>query len=303
METTSPPKLSTINPALVTALRQILRPLVRLMLSKGITFTYLSDLLKEIFVEVADKEFKINNKPSTDSHLSLLTGIHRKDVKRLRHCPSTEKEEIPQAISMGTRLINIWTNEARFLDENNQPKPLPRFAKEGGEISFEGLVASVSKDIRSRAVLDEWLRIGIAHFDEKQQVCLNTAAFIPSQGFDEKAYYFGESLHDHAAAATSNLLGGAKPYLERSVYYNELSFQSVQQLAEQSEKLGMETLLTINKQAMELEKNDVPEKNFQYRMRFGIYFYSELAEPGTPENGSDQQTLSLIDSKNNASES
>ncbi len=279
--------MSTTPLTLVSALKQVLRPLIKLMLAKGLTFTYLIELLKEIFVEVADKDYKINNKPSTDSHLSLLTGIHRKDIKRLRNGSQTLKEGIPPNVSLGSRLVSIWTSEARFLDENNQPKPLPRFAKEGGEISFESLVAGVSKDIRSRVVLDEWLCIGIVHFNDEKCVCLNTAAFIPSQGFDEKAYYFGESLHDHAAAATSNLLGGAKPYLERSVYYDALSTSSIQQLAEQSEKLGMETLLAINKQAMALEQGDILENNAKYRMRFGIYFYSEPTELSTTANGTE----------------
>ena len=292
--------MSTTPLTLVSALKQVLRPLIKLMLAKGLTFTYLIELLKEIFVEVADKDYKINNKPSTDSHLSLLTGIHRKDIKRLRNGSQTVDEGIPPNVSLGSRLVSIWTSEARFLDENNQPKPLPRFAKEGGEISFEGLVAGVSKDIRSRVVLDEWLRIGIVHFNDEKCVCLNTAAFIPSQGFDEKAYYFGESLHDHAAAAISNLLGGAKPYLERSVYYDALSTSSIQQLAEQSEKLGMETLLAINKQAMALEQGDIPENNAKYRMRFGIYFYSEPTELSTTANGTDQPAPNRINLNKNA---
>ncbi|MBK7353850.1 MAG: hypothetical protein IPI97_12605 [Nitrosomonas sp.] len=273
--------MSTISPALVSALRQVLRPLIKLMLAKGLTFTYLVELLKGIFVEVADNDYKINNKPSTDSHLSLLTGIHRKDIKRLRHNSQANSETVPPNISLGTRLVSIWTSDTRFLDENKQPKPLPRFIKEGGEISFEGLVSSVSKDIRSRVVLDEWLRIGIAHFDEQHCVCLNTSAFIPTQGFDEKACYFGQSLHDHAAAATSNLIGGNKPFLERSVYYDKLTTQSIEQLAARSEMLGMETLVAINKQAMELEAGDAHQNKSKYRMRFGIYFYSEPFEAET----------------------
>ncbi len=270
---------STFSPTLVTALRRVLRPLIKLMLAKGITYPFLSEVLKNLFVEVAENEFKIGKKPLTDSHLSLLTGIHRKDIKRLRHGPTSETETIPQAISLGARLVSLWTSDARYLDENNQPKPLPRFAKEGGVISFEGLVASVSCDIRSRVVLDEWIRLGVAHFDDNKRVCLNTAAFIPAHGFDEKVYYFGHNLHDHAAAATSNLLGEIQPFLERSAYYDGLSVDSVKLLAEQSERLGMKSLLAINKAAMELEKNDALKSTSRHRMTFGIYYYSEPVQP------------------------
>lgn len=273
---------STLSPALVTALRRVMRPFIKLMLAKGITYPFLSEVLKDLFVEVAENEFRIGDKPSTDSHLSLLTGIHRKDIKRLRHGAQSDVEPIPQAVSLGARLVSLWTSDPRFLDENGQPKPLPRFTKEGGEISFEGLVADVSCDIRSRVVLDEWLRLGVAHFDEHNRVCLNTAAFIPTDGFDEKVYYFGHNLHDHAAAAASNLLGKNQPFLERSVHYDGLGADSVKVLAEESERLGMESLLVINKAAMELEKSDAQKNEPRYRMTFGIYYYSEPAAPEAP---------------------
>lgn len=132
------PSDSTISPTLVAAIRKVLRPLIKLMLAKGITFPYLFETIKDLFVEVADKEFKINGKPSTDSHLSLLTGIHRKDIKRLRESVLSNGEVIPHAVSLGTRLVSVWTTDPRYLDENNLPKPLPRFAKQGGEISLKG---------------------------------------------------------------------------------------------------------------------------------------------------------------------
>ncbi|MBY0484887.1 DUF6502 family protein [Nitrosomonas sp.] len=273
---------SIFPPALITALRWVLRPLIKLMLAKGITYPFLSEVLKDLFVEVAENEFKMDKRPLTDSHLSLITGIHRKDIKRLRHDEHSETEIIPQTISLGARLVSRWTSDARFLDENNQPKPLPRFAREGGDISFEGLVASVSCDIRSRVVLDEWLRLGVAHFNDNNHVCLNTSAFIPAHGFDEKVYYFGHNLHDHAAAATNNLLGENQPFFERSAYYDGLSVDSVKILAEQSERLGMKSLLAINKSAMELEKNDALKNDSRYRMTFGIYFFSEPVEAEMP---------------------
>ena len=274
------PANSILSPALITALRRVLRPFIRLMLAKGITFPYLAEVLKDLFVQVADQEFRIGKKPSTDSHLSLLTGIHRKDIKRLRKGSDADVEFIPQTVSMGMRLVSLWTSDARFLDENNQPKPLPRYSREGGDISFEGLVAEVSCDIRSRVVLDEWLRLGIAHFDEDNQVCLNTAAFVPVHGFDEKAYYFGHNLHDHAAAAVNNLLGGRQPFLERSVHYDALGSDAIDTLAEKSKRLGMESLLAINKEAMKLEQSLVvkKEKEPRFRMTFGIYYYTEPVE-------------------------
>ena len=70
--------------SLISAVRFMLRPLVKLLLAHSITFPFMSNLLKSIYVEVATNDFRIEGKPQTDSRISLLSGVHRKDVKNLR---------------------------------------------------------------------------------------------------------------------------------------------------------------------------------------------------------------------------
>jgi hypothetical protein len=271
---------SAPSPALVLALRRVLRPLVKLMLSRGITFTYLSELLKSLFVEVADRDFRIENSVPTDSRVSLISGIHRKEVSRLRLEQRTDDAAVPTVVSLGAQLVAVWLGSAPYLDEDGQPRPLARFAKDGGPISFEALVAGVNSDIRPRVVLDEWMRLGRVQLDTEQRVHLNVKAFIPAQGFEDKAFYLGHNLRDHALAATHNLLSESKPFMERSVHYDELSAESITELAQLSERLGMEALIAVNKRAMELEKADAvsqaPPSPAQ-RMTLGVYFYAEAA--------------------------
>ena len=59
------------------ALRAVLRPLVRLLLQNQLTYPAFAALLKEVYVELADAEFRLSGKRQTDSRVSLLTGIHR----------------------------------------------------------------------------------------------------------------------------------------------------------------------------------------------------------------------------------
>lgn len=271
---------ATPSPAFVLALRRALRPLVRLMLARGVTLPYLTELLKALLVEVADKEFRIGTKAPTDSRVSLVTGVHRKDVSRLRQAMNSSAESVPQVVSLGAQLVAVWLGSPRYLDDEGRPRPLPRFVSEGGELSFEGLVTSVNSDIRSRVVLDEWLRLGVVHFDDERRVCLNAEAFVPAAGFDEKAFYLGHNLHDHAAAAAHNLLGDQPAFLERSVHYDALSPGSIQLLARQSEEFGMKALLALNKSALAAEQKDAGDNTPRQRMTFGIYFYAEPTELG-----------------------
>ena len=260
------------SPALIEALRHLLRPLIRLLLVNGITYPYLSNLLKSLYVEVAREEFVLHGKPQTDSRISLLSGVHRKDVKRLGE-ESPEEQVTPPTVSLGAKLVAVWTSNAMYLDEHGRSLPLPRQVSEGGAKSFEGLVSSVSKDIRSRVILDEWLRIGIAHLDESDRVCLNTDAFIPENGYNEKAYFFGQNLHDHIAAGAHNLLGQKPSFLDRSVYYDNLTPESVAEVAEMSKKLGMQALVAVNKRAKVLQEKDAGKSNANLRMNFGVYYF------------------------------
>lgn len=270
---------SEITPphALVRALRHALRPLVRLMLSRGMTFTYVSELMKSLFVEVADRDFRLDGRVPTDSRVSLVSGVHRKEVSRLRQALDSGQETMPEVVSLGAQVVAQWMSASPYIDKSGQPRPLARFASEGAELSFETLVARVNRDIRPRVVLDEWLRLGVVHVDEDGRVCLNVGAFVPTKGFDEMSFYLGHNLHDHAAAAAHNLSGGRLPFMERSVHYDGLSEEAVALIADQSGKLGMQALVAVNKSALAMAKRTRGTTHRQ-RMTFGVYFYAENSD-------------------------
>ena len=231
------------NPAspsvyLVEAVRHLLRPLVRLFVRNQITFPYISNLLKEVYVRVVEEEFPVAGKRQTNSRISLLSGVHRKDVKRIREATNEELPP-PAHVSLGSQLISHWLGEPRYLDNEGRPRPLPRHPRPDIPISFEGLVTSVSKDIRPRAVLDEWLRLGVAHLDDEDNVWLNTAAFVPEKGFEEKVFFLGQNLHDHIAACAYNVSNEGIPFFERSVYFDGLTKAEVEELRGFSQQLGM----------------------------------------------------------------
>jgi hypothetical protein len=202
--------------------------------------------------------------------------VHRKDVQRLRRGgAAADDQPMPAAVSLGAQLVAAWLATPRFCDRRGKPRSLARSASAGGEGSFEALVARVSKDIRARAVLDEWLRLGIVHLDDKDRVCLNAEAFVPVRGFEEKAFYFGQNCHDHAAAAVANLLDAGPPFLERSVHYDALSAASASALAKHSARAGMAALKSVNRRAMRLERDDAKRPGPRHRINFGIYFFVE----------------------------
>lgn len=260
--------------AVVAALRRILRPLVRLLVGQGITYPFLADLLKSVYVETAASEFTVGGKLATDSRLTLLTGVHRKDIRRLRREPQPESESTP-AMTLGTQIVARWLGDTAYHDRNGAPCALPRRRSKDGAVSFASLVEKVSKNVRPRSVLDELARLGVVEIHGDDTVRLVTRGFVPGKEVDAKSFYFGEALHDHLAAGVHNL-GGAKPtLLERSVYYDELSPAAVAALQSKSEHLSMQVLQEINRDGMAFEASDPPAPEERMRMRLGVFFYAE----------------------------
>jgi hypothetical protein len=258
---------------LLAAARLLLRPLVHLLLSRQVTYPILTGLLKQIYIEVATDEFAIEGKRLTDSRINLLTGIHRKDVRRLREQPDAVAPEArPKSVSLGAQIVARWTDLREFQDEDGRPRALPRKAVPG-ETSFDDLVSSVSQDIRPRSVLDEWWRLGVVTLDDRDRVVLNGDAFIPSRNFEEKAHSLGLTLHDHIAAGAHNLAEGEPPLMERSVFYSGLTDASVVELLELSEEQGMQALHAVNKRAMALQERDVDAPGAEHRMRLGVFAF------------------------------
>jgi len=281
-----PQSAATAPAALVGALRRLLRPLVQLLLSHQIQYPHLAKLLKSLYVDVAADEFRLDGKPPTASRLTLLTGIHRKETGRLREA-LPGKDTVPSTVTLGGQLVARWIGSSEFRGAGGRPLPLPRTSKGAPGPSFEGLVASVSKDIRSRSVLDEWLQLGVAHLDDENRVCLNVDAFVPEKGFDEKAFYFGRNLRDHIAAAAANLNGEDSPMLERAVYYGGLTGASLAEIEALSNELGIEALQAVNERALELKQRDSGKQGATARMTLGIYFFKGSTNgPSDHENQS-----------------
>ncbi len=260
---------------IVAALRRVLRPLIRLMLSHGIRFQTFCDLVKSTYIQVAEEEFRLDNKEQTDSRISLLTGVHRRDVKRLRN-ESLAVSSLSLQASMSAQLLAMWSGHPEYLGSQGVPLPLPRLASKGSERSFEALVQSISKDFRARVVLDEWLRQGIATLDAQDNVHLAADAFVSPQGFEEKAFYFGQNIHDHLAATVHNLSGATPPYLERCVYYDKLTAESIKEYERFAKSAGMRAVHTVNRHAIELQKRDEGKIDAIYRTNFGIYNFTEV---------------------------
>jgi hypothetical protein len=266
--------------ALLRPLRRLLRPLVRLLIRAGLTFPVIADLLRGLYVEVAAGMAE-DARARTDSRLSLLTGIHRKELRRLRETPP-EPDQVPQVVTLGSQIAARWLGLSAYAGPDGLPLPLPRSAPEGAP-SFDALVASVTTDVRPRTVLDNWLEQGLVTIGPDDLIRLSTSAYLPNQHIEGQLFYFSRNLQDHIAAAAANVsAAGTPPFFDRSLHYDRLRPEAAARLEAASREGAHRLLLEMNRLALALlEEGEAEPGTPTRRVNLGIYLYSE-DEPAKP---------------------
>ncbi len=143
--------------AIIGACRRLLRPIASLLLKGGMTWREFSLLSKSVFVEVASRDYGIDGRPTNISRVSLLTGIGRKEVKRLRDAAAAPPATPINKSTDATRVLSGWHQDPDFLDANGEPREL---GLDAGPLSFEALCERYAGDIPHSAMLKELKRVG-----------------------------------------------------------------------------------------------------------------------------------------------
>ncbi len=274
------------EPALAAqALSQLLRPLARLMIDHGVQLPAMLELLKFALVEEAQDAYALEQKGSSDTRIALLTGVHRKDVRRLREAPHLEQAPstmLPLAASVVAR----WISEPRFLNADQSPRLLARTPGRGnpGEPDFTTLVSEISRDVGARAVLDELVRLGVVERRDDGLVALLVSGFVPHDGRGESFYFLTANLADHLASSVHNLKPGrSEPLmLEQSAFAEGLTSYQAEQLHHLARRLWAKALQQFLQTAAVAEQRSAGSADASHRVRFGTYFYDTQQVQAAP---------------------
>lgn len=274
--TRSTPTPGSPDAELIAAVELILRPLARLFLEQGLVFPTVEELLKSAFVRIANEEFRLSEGPPTDSRVSVLSGVHRKDVRRFREEASRSVAH-PITLPFASEVVTRWISDPHYLEAPGKPRRLPKSAP-APQPSFDSLVASISTDVRPRVLLDELIRVGVAERTEQGEIELLVSAFVPQKDRKQRLFYFGRNVHDHLAACVHNLAGKDPSMLEQSIFSFELSDASIERIAEATRREWRKVLARLVNTIATCEERDRASRQATRRMNIGMYFFHESAD-------------------------
>lgn len=248
-----------------SALRAVLRPLAELMIESGITLSSATELLKQVLFDAAQGR---GDGPVSDSRISLLTGLHRKDVRRFRE--AGDGPERASFANASARVIALWNGDADYLDGDGKPMPLPRSAGRGP--SFDGLVQRLRLDLAPGTILLHLTAMGLVEQAPDGVLTLRATAYVPLAGSREMLAAFEKNIAAHLGAAVENLTGQAQPrHFERASHFNRLSAASAAALEALARQLAEDHLTAFNAEAGKRQQEDMADPASTHRVSFGSY--------------------------------
>lgn len=252
----------------------LFEPLAGLAIARGAKLPALIDSLKLALVRAALVE--PSGQAASDSRLAVMTGVHRKDLRRIRTTGSTAR---PKRRSLAGEVFARWQSEPRFLTARGRPRVLRRQAVDTAQPSFEELVAGISRDVHPRPVLDELLRLRMVEAlgTDEQRVRLLRTSFVPAADSAQMRQLAVDNLADHCAAIAANLANDGTRFLEQAVYSDGLTAESARQFNRETLAVWETTFASVMPRLQALFDADrTAAAPRDHRVRLGMYSFAAI---------------------------
>lgn len=176
------PMQDEINRQILKTFLVVMKPIARILLRFGVGFREFSEVAKVAFVDVASSEYGLRGRPTNISRVAVMTGLTRKEVRRLRDKLEAGHQTVSPRSTPLSEVLHRWHSEKEFLDETGGPAVLP-FS--GDSPTFSQLVKKFGGDIPAGAMRTELKRIDAIEEQENGDLKLVRRSVAP-QGLDEK---------------------------------------------------------------------------------------------------------------------
>lgn len=248
----------------------LLRPIAKLMILNNLPLTRAVEMIKRALVQEAQTD-----DGATDSYISLKSGVHRKDVKRLR---AHDVQDNPPATPIAA-ILSCWSLNPLFCKSKGNPRAL---ARKGNDIEpgFDGLVKAARIDLPPATVLAELLAQGLISENPDGHFVLLSDTYLPKTG-DAVLDAFDATILDHLRVATANAFNdetGNKDF-DRVLRYSHLSQASIDELEAASRTAALKYLETMNALAHDLQAaDDASGATLNGRFVTGVYIAPQAGD-------------------------
>jgi hypothetical protein len=191
-----------IKQHVLAACRYLLAPVIRLLLRSGVTFSEFAELSKEVFVDVARRDYGIQGRPTNNSRVAMITGLSRREVTRIRDVLIGEAPAPVPPAGRVAQVLSGWHVDPEFLDAAGEPAVL---SAEGEVGSVEALLRRYAGDLPHGAFLKELLKLGVVEKAGAKRYRVLARDYLRGPADPDIVRQLGVALHDHAVTLTHNV--------------------------------------------------------------------------------------------------
>jgi len=239
------------------AVRMMLKPLVKLLISQGVSHGDFAEAAKDVYVEVAiryfDKSTRVNQ-----SRTAILTGLTRKEVKNVID-RAISAEPHNKNYSRPSRVLAGWHSDPKYIGPYGVPLEIPYESAGAEGPSIVDLVRTYSGDMAPRPMLKELIRVGaVVELENKnyKAVRRDFEAEALSPELVERLGKVGHYFFSTAAANIEKSEQGSGNF-DRRVYTSEgLSPESMRAFDTYIKRRGQEFLEELDNWFVATEKSD-----------------------------------------------
>ncbi|MGE0621969.1 MAG: DUF6502 family protein [Pseudomonadales bacterium] len=252
---------------LIEACFRMLRPMARILLRQGLTSEAFEEIVRRVYVDVAEKDFALPGKKQSTSRIGVLTGLNRKEVARQLKLPVARPNTGVAPHNRAERVLSAWVRDDDFHDEKGDPASLPFL----GEKSFSELVRRYSGDMPARAIADELIRIGVLREEQDKRLTLLSRAYVPGGASEEMLGYLGTHVQDLLNTFDHNMTRPRREArFQRQVIYDDVPARYVEDFRSVSARWSQQTLEELDRWLAE-KKATREEGEPTVRLGLGIY--------------------------------
>lgn len=265
----SPDGLQAEQDALLAVLKQLLGPLAKLCLAKGISIQAAEEMLRRAYVQAATEDCVGLNPSRLTSRISTMTGLTRREVGRLQ---SVDAPAQPPTRTVATDVLTYWASQSEYVNKKGMPIRIPRT---GDAPSFEALAVCVTKDVHPKSVLADMVRLGLVTHNEKNDtVAVVDAIFVPKSDWPQMVGFIGTNVGDHLQASVDNVLKGGSQHFEQALLADELSLESLEAAKSMITAQWRDVLTQLGPQLQALMDQDKAlGRDQNQQLRIGLYSY------------------------------
>ena len=262
-----------LRQTLSSSLQKILSALIRTLLRNGFSYGDFDQIARKCFVDIAYQDFTRNGKKQTVSNISILTGLNRKEVKKLHEQDETFENTRIQKRNRCVRVLGGWLNDKDFTNAQGMPADLPV----EGKASFSALVKKFSGDMPVVAMQNALLNSGNISTLADSKIRLLNNAYMPSYDPLEKLSILGTDASELIETINHNLIASQQNlHFQRKASNDKISSDSLPEIQQFIKRKSQAFLEEVDLFLSHHETHEDQSK--QCKLSIGVYHYQNQVD-------------------------